>query len=65
MRMLATCFITVALILTVGAVSSAKAPSPVKLRLVERGQPAATIVLAAHPTRAAQLAATELQYHLR
>ncbi|MDD5707648.1 MAG: hypothetical protein PHR35_17145, partial [Kiritimatiellae bacterium] len=33
--------------------------------LVENGQPRATIVLAERPTRAAQLAAYELQYHIR
>lgn len=65
MRIVAICFITVALIVGVGAVCAAKAQSPVKLRLVQRGQPVATIVLAAHPTRAAQLAAAELQYHLQ
>jgi len=35
------------------------------LTLVQDGQPTAAIVLAAEPTRAAQFAAAELQYHLR
>lgn len=35
------------------------------LTLVKDGQPAATIVLSARPTRAAQFAAAELQWHVR
>ncbi len=35
------------------------------LTLVQDGRPTAAIVLAAEPTRAAQFAAAELQYHLR
>jgi len=35
------------------------------LTLVQDGQPVATVVLAEKPTRAAQLAAFELQYHVR
>lgn len=35
------------------------------LTLVAQGQPTATIVLAPQPTRVAQFAAAELQYHLR
>mgnify|MGYP000962164593 CR=1 FL=1 len=35
------------------------------LVLVENGQPAASIVLAAEPTRVAQFAAAELQYHIQ
>ena len=36
-----------------------------RLMLVDDGQPAATIILAVKPTRAAQLAAYELQHHIR
>ena len=39
--------------------------STVSLDLVRDGAPAATIVVAYQPTRAAQLAAAELQYHVR
>ncbi len=34
------------------------------LSLVQKGQPACTIVVAGHPTPAARLASVELQYHL-
>ena len=36
-----------------------------QITLVTKGQPAASIVLAAEPTRAASFAARELQYHLK
>ncbi|MDD5706569.1 MAG: hypothetical protein PHR35_11635, partial [Kiritimatiellae bacterium] len=39
--------------------------APLDLTLVKDGAPAAAIVLAAQPTRAAQLAAFELQHHVR
>lgn len=39
--------------------------APVSLTLVNDGAPTATIVLAEKPTRAAQLAAFELQWHVR
>ena len=35
------------------------------VELVKDGKPAATIVLAEKPTRSAQLAALELQYHIK
>jgi hypothetical protein len=41
------------------------APKPVTLDLTRDGQPAATIVVAEKPTRAAQLAAAELQEQVR
>ena len=39
--------------------------SPVEVTLAREGQPAATIVIAKEPTRAAQFAAYELQWHLK
>jgi antitoxin (DNA-binding transcriptional repressor) of toxin-antitoxin stability system len=42
-----------------------RAGEPVIVELAREGQPAATIVVAEKPTRAAQLAAAELQEHVR
>lgn len=53
--------LALALLATAGALYAA----PLSLTLVRDGQPAATIVLSARPTRAAQFAAAELQWHLR
>ncbi len=64
MKMYATCFLILALILAVSAASAAEASTPTQLRLVQRGHPGATMILAQTPTRAAQLAAAELQYHI-
>ena len=40
-------------------------PAKATLTLAQNGQPAATIVVARKPTRAAQFAAYELQWHLK
>ncbi len=45
--------------------ASAYAGNPVTLELTHDGQPAATIVVAEKPTRSVQLAAAELQEHVR
>jgi hypothetical protein len=50
---------------TAAALGSAQAQEAVTLGLTRDGQPAATIVLAEKPTRSAQLAAAELQEHVR
>ena len=41
------------------------APAEVTVTLAQEGKPAATIVIARQPTRAAQFAACELQWHLK
>ena len=41
-----------------------RADAATHVRLVEDGQPQATIILAERPTRAAQMAAAELQHHI-
>lgn len=52
--------------LTLAATSTAlAAPPDVTLTLAQEGHPAATIVVAKQPTRAAQFAACELQWHLK
>lgn len=52
--------------LTLAATSTAlAAPPDVTLTLAREGHPAATIVVAKQPTRAAQFAACELQWHLK
>jgi hypothetical protein len=45
--------------------TTAAAPAEAALTLARDGKPAATIVIAQQPTRAAQFAAYELQWHLR
>jgi hypothetical protein len=50
--------------LLTAALGAARAAEPVTLELAREGQPAATIVVAERPTRAAQLAAAELQEHV-
>jgi hypothetical protein len=55
-----TCLLT-----TLLAVYGLSAASGASYILVQDGQPAATIVLASEPTRSAQFAAAELQYHVR
>jgi len=61
--MQASCMVSAALwaVLMVAGVGVAHAE---RLTLVEDGRASASIVLAAQPTRAAQFAAAELQYHL-
>jgi hypothetical protein len=51
--------------LLTAALGVVQAGEPVTLELARDGQPAATIVMAEKPTRAAQLAAAELQEHVR
>jgi hypothetical protein len=51
--------------LTCVLVCSAANPAAPAIELVRGGVPTATIVVAASPTQAAQLAAAELQYHVR
>jgi hypothetical protein len=61
----ATTRIRLALLATVAAMGRAQAGEPVTLELTRDGNPASVIVVAATPTRAAQLAAAELQEHIR
>jgi len=51
--------------LLTAALGAVRAGEPVTLELARDGRPAATIVLAEKPTRAAQLAVAELQEHVR
>lgn len=51
--------------LLTAALGAAQAGEPLNLELARAGQPAATIVVAEKPTRAAQLAAAELRAHVR
>ena len=54
-----------ALLLPAMGQAGAEKAAPVTLDLVRDGKPAATIVMAGKPTRSAQLATAELQYHVR
>jgi hypothetical protein len=55
----------VCLLAALAAETALAAPAEVKLTLAQDGKPAATIVVATQPTRAAQFAACELQWHLK
>ena len=59
--LLGVCLLTV---MTTGTTLAA-VPAEVQVTLARDGQPAATIVIAKKPTRAAQFAAYELQWHLK
>lgn len=61
MHKLTLCLVVTALLGVLGAGFAGAAQD---VTLVEEGQPVATLVVAQEPTRAAQLAALELQYHL-
>jgi hypothetical protein len=56
---------TMCLLTAMAASTACAAPGEVKLTLARDGQPAATIVMAQQPTRAAQFAAHELRWHLK
>jgi len=53
------------LLLCLFSIRSNSGTNMTSLVLTQDGQPAATILLATSPTRSAQFAAAELQYHLR
>ncbi len=57
-------FVLIAMALLGGEVFAIPAQGKVKLTLVKDGKPCASIVLGKQPTKAAQLAAFELQHHL-
>jgi hypothetical protein len=57
--------LTVCLLTTLPTITALAAPGEVAFTLSRDGKPAATLVLAKEPTRAAQFAARELQWHLK
>ncbi|MHB8968900.1 MAG: DUF4838 domain-containing protein [Pirellulaceae bacterium] len=63
--LLGVCLLTVMTTVMTTGTTLAAVPAEVQVTLARDGHPAATIVIAKKPTRAAQFAACELQWHLK